>query len=409
MAENPSAAKRRPQQVAAENTPPRFDVIVLGGGAAGLFCAIEAGKRQRRVLVLEHNDRTGRKIEISGGRRCNFTNLYTNPDAYISRNPNFCRSALARYSPHDFIALAEQHGLTYHEKKLGQLFCDQQSQGIIDMLLEECRRAQVEIQTGRQVRHVEYNGLYRVHTNHDAFESPVIVVASGGLSIAKLGASDLGYRIAAHFELPCVETRPGLVPLTLTDPDRERWRHLQGVSFAAEATYRSSSFHENVLFTHRGLSGPAILQISSYWQKGQPLYLNLLPSENGERFFELHERREATLSNLLSQHMPKRFAKSWCEEQKWDRPLRQLSVKEKKKVIEALTRWPIVPDDYEGYHKAEVTVGGIDTQALSPKTMEAKHQPGLYFIGEVVDVTGWLGGYNFQWAWASGYCAGNAL
>lgn len=384
----------------------RYDVIILGGGAAGLMCAIEAGKRGRRALVLERNERVGRKIEISGGGRCNFTNLYAEPDRYLSDNPRFCRSALARYTANDFIALIESHNIGYHEKKLGQLFCDERSRGVIRMLENECAQAGVEIRAGHDALDVEKNEFFRVHAVDNVIEAQSVVVACGGLSIPKVGASDMGYRIARRFHLDMIEPRPGLVPLLWTPEDCARWGDLRGTAFETEAHCGKATFAESALFTHRGLSGPAILQISSYWREGQAIRLNLLPGLDPEAWLMSHRGDSALLSSLLSERLPRRLAKRWCELNEIDAPLKQLGEKTLRRAAERLRDWRIVPAGCEGYRKAEVTLGGVDTRALSPKTMEAKRVPGLYFIGEVVDVTGWLGGYNFQWAWSSGWCAG---
>ncbi len=392
-----------------------WDVIVIGAGAAGLFCAIEAGKRGRRVLVLEHAERVGKKIGISGGGRCNFTNIYTSPENFVSANPHFCKSALARYTPADFISLVEKHGIAYHEKKLGQLFCDGSSQQIIDMLLRECAAAGVKVCCSCQVLKVatgpvnEKNGRFSLSTNQGSFQSSSLVIATGGLSIAPLGATDFGYRVARQFGLGIEEPRPGLVPLTLSARMQKQLTPLSGVSLDALVScngHTSREFRENILITHRGLSGPAILQISTFWQPGTPVSINLLPDEDAFDILKCNQSSAIELVNLLSRHLPKRFAQAWCELYAPSKPLKQYDNPELSGIAEKLHNMQITPAGTEGFKKAEVTAGGVSTTELSSQTMEAKRVPGLYFIGEVVDVTGQLGGYNFQWAWASGYAAG---
>jgi hypothetical protein len=382
------------------------DVIVIGGGAAGLFCAIEAGKRGRRALVLEHADRVGKKIAISGGGRCNFTNVYSTPQNFLSANPSFVKSALARYSPQDFIALVEKHGIAYHEKKLGQLFCDNGSRRIIEMLLDECASANVEIRLNCLVRKVEKEAAFILETNQGRFESDSLVVATGGLSIPPLGATDFGYRLARQFGLRIRETRPALVPLTFASAALQDLKALSGVSIDALVACNGIDFRENILLTHRGLSGPAILQISSYWKKGDTLSIDLLPGRDAREILTARHQSEVELANLLSQYLPRRFAHAWCDLYAPSRPLKSYSTKELEEVARKLHGWHLKPDGTEGYRKAEVTLGGVDTGELSSKTMEARKAHGLYFIGEVVDVTGHLGGHNFQWAWASGFAAG---
>jgi predicted Rossmann fold flavoprotein len=384
----------------------KWDVIVIGAGAAGLFCAIEAGKRGRRVLVLEHSDRVGKKIAISGGGRCNFTNVQTNSDNFLSANPHFCKSALARYTPADFISLVEKHGIAYHEKKLGQLFCDGSSQQITNLLLRECQTAGVEIRCGCQVLKVLKADSFSVSTNQGTFDSSSLVIATGGLSIAPLGATDFGYRIARQFELRIEETRPGLVPFTLTSQMLKELTKLSGVSLAALVRCGNKDFRENILFTHRGLSGPAILQISSYWKPGTPISIDLLPDEHALEMLTADQSSDIELATLLSRYLPKRFAQAWCELYAASRPLKQYNKSELEDIAQRLHNMQITPSGTEGFKKAEVTAGGVSTTELSSQTMEAKRVPGLYFIGEVVDVTGQLGGYNFQWAWASAFAAG---
>jgi predicted Rossmann fold flavoprotein len=385
------------------------DVIIIGGGAAGLMCAIEAGRRGRSVSVIEHADRVGKKIEISGGGRCNFTNLYTTPQNFLSANPHFHKSALARYTPADFIALVERHRIRYHEKKLGQLFCDESSRLIISMLLRECAEAGVEIRTNCKVSNVRRESSFTVETNRGALESESLVVATGGLSIPKLGATDFGYRLARQFGLKIVQPTPALVPLTLAPRELESFRPLSGVSVPSRVRLGGAEFVENILVTHRGLSGPAVLQISSYWTRGEALDIDLLPGLDAYELLSGRRETSAELATLLGLHLPKRFAQRWCELYAPSRPLRSYTEGELRDVARALHGWRVMPAGTEGFQKAEVTKGGVDTDELSSKTLEARRVPGLYFIGEVVDVTGHLGGFNFQWAWASGYAAGQSV
>jgi len=387
----------------------QYDAIILGAGAAGLMCAIEAGKRGRRVLVLEHADRIGKKILISGGGRCNFTNLHTTAANFLSANPHFVKSALARYTPADVIALIEKHGIAYHEKKLGQLFCDRSAQEIVGMLEKECRGAGVEIKTGAAVREV-YKEVRKadgfvVRTDSQTFHSSRVVVATGGLSIPKIGATSFGYDLARQFGLKIQEPRPALVPLVFSEADSKRWTDLAGVSTEVIASVPGNrpSFREKMLFTHRGLSGPAILQISSYWEPGAPVLLDLAPERDLVGEFRARGTRDiANWKSMLRDVLPRRLADRWLEVQ----PLTGISDLALAEGERQLHEWKIVPAGTEGYSKAEVTAGGIDTDELSAKTMESKNVPGLFLIGEVVDVTGQLGGFNFQWAWASGFCAG---
>lgn len=389
-----------------------WDVIILGGGAAGLFCAIEAGKRGRQVLVLERSDRVGKKIAISGGGRCNFTNIYTAPENFISANPHFCKSALARYTPADFIALVEKHGIAYHEKKLGQLFCDGSSQQIIDMLLRECGDAAVEIRCQSDVREVQKDdktSSFKLTTNQGPLTTSALVIATGGLSIAPLGATDFGYRIARQFGLRIEQPRPGLVPFTLNPKLLAQLAKLSGISVDALVSFNGKEFRENVLITHRGLGGPAILQISSYWQSRQPVSIDLLPDEDAFEFLKQHEHSDVELANLLARSLPKRFAHAWCELFAPSKPMKQYNRQQLGNIAKQINDLSIVPAGTEGFRKAEVTAGGVSTDELSSQTMEARRVSGLYFIGEVVDVTGHLGGFNFQWAWASAYAAGHAV
>jgi predicted Rossmann fold flavoprotein len=383
-----------------------YEVIIIGAGAAGLMCAIEAGRRGRKVVVLEHNGSVGRKIAISGGGRCNFTNTNTRPENFISANPHFCKSALARYTPQDFINLVKKHRIAYYEKKLGQLFCVESAGQIIQMLLDESAAAGVEIRLNCEVKAVTKDGLFRVETNQGVFSADSLVIATGGLSIPKIGATDFGYRVARQFGLKIIETRPALAPLRFGAGEAEKLTTLSGVAVDATAKYGKVSFRENILVTHRGLSGPAILQISSYWRPGEEIGLDLLPELDAAELLRAARSRKVALAALLSQHLPQRFAQAWCALHAPARPLNQISDKELRSVAERLHDWRLRFNQTEGYAKAEVTAGGVDTRELSSQTMAARRVAGLYFIGEVVDVTGWLGGYNFQWAWASGFAAG---
>jgi len=383
-----------------------YDVLILGAGAAGLMCAIEAGRRGRRVLVMERNRKVGEKIRISGGGRCNFTNLHTTPDNFISANPDFCKSALTRYTPRDFVALVERHGIGYHEKKLGQLFCNDSSQRIIEMLLAECRKAGVEIRSGCNVTGVEGPRPFRVQTNGGPVAAESLVVATGGLSIPKMGATDLGYRIARQFGLKIQPTRPALVPLTFDPPTRAEFGELSGLSIDSVVYTDGVRFRENLLFTHRGLSGPAILQASSYWRPGAFLTVDLDPDRSVEQNLRNHHDRNVMLHTVLDRFLPRRFVQKWCTSLDGSKPIRQYSSRDLDQLSYKLHHWRVTPAGTEGYARAEVTAGGVNTDELSSKTMESRQDPGLYFIGEVVDVTGQLGGFNFQWAWASGFVAG---
>ena len=389
----------------------QFDVVVIGAGAAGMICAAEAGKRGRSVLVVDHAPKPGEKIRISGGGRCNFTNLNTSPAQFISRNPSFAISALRRYTQRDFIALVERYGIAYHEKTLGQLFCDGSSRQIVDLLLGEMREARVRLRLGTPVETVERNGegfLLRLPTGAVGCRS--LVVATGGKSIPKMGATGFGYDLARQFGLAVVETRPALVPLTLEPTLLERLAPLAGVAVDAVAACGRTTFAEAMLFTHRGLSGPAILQISSYWREGDEVTQTLLPGVkliDELRAARAQNGRQA-LQTALSAFLPKRLAQMVADGEKGPANLADYSDKRLRGIEEAVNRWRFKPAGSEGYRTAEVTLGGVDTRELDSRTMEAKAVPGLYFIGEVVDVTGWLGGYNFQWAWSSGWCAGQA-
>jgi hypothetical protein len=384
----------------------KFDALILGAGAAGLFCAAEAGKRGRRVAVLERADRIGKKILISGGGRCNFTNIYCRPENFLSANEHFAKSALARYTPSDFIALVEKYRIPYHEKTLGQLFCDRSAQDITNMLESECRDAGVEVFLNSKIQEVQHTTEFVVRTDSAELRAPVLVVATGGLSIPKIGATAQGYDLARQFGLKIVNTRPALVPLVLPKKEQTLYVDLAGVSAGVVVSTNHHSFREQMLFTHRGLSGPAILQISSYWERGKPLRIDLAPDRQvTPSIREAKTRNLSTARAAFLGVLPKRFAERWLElhaPESWTN--QDLDWLERD-----LHEWILVPADTEGYEKAEVTAGGVDTDELSSKTMESRKVPGLFFIGEVVDVTGHLGGFNFQWAWASAAAAGRAL
>ena len=382
-------------------------MIVIGGGGAGLMCAFTAGQRGRKVALLERNSRLGLKIAISGGGRCNFSNLGASPENYLSQNPRFCVSALARYTPEDFLRLVEKHRIAFHEKKLGQLFCNVSSRAIIEMLLAECAATRVEVMVESRVAKIERNESgFSLDTSRGPMSCAALVIATGGLSYPQLGASDFGYRVARQFDLDVIEPRPGLVPFLLPQPERAAFGALSGISLPVIARIDGTSFAEAMLITHRGLSGPAILQISSFWRKGDRITLDLLPQHPDDDWLQRARTSNATAKSLLARAWPARFAELWCELYTSPKPLAQMNRTEFEALLQLLHAWPIRPLETEGYPKAEVTVGGVSTSELSSQTMEARHVPGLYFIGEVVDVTGWLGGYNFQWAWASGHAAG---
>ena len=383
-----------------------YDAIIIGGGAAGLFCALQAGKRGKRVLVIEHNAEVGRKILISGGGRCNFTNRDVRAEHFVSSNPHFAKSALAGYTSSDFIEMVKRHRIEFYEKKLGQLFCRHSSRQIVEMLLAECRTARVTIKTACTVKSVSMDEKYVVQTSEGNAAAKCLVVACGGLSFAKVGATDLGHRLARQFGHKIVETRPSLVALVGKARD---WPQLAGVSADAVVSSGKMSFRENILFTHRGLSGPAILQISNYWKKGVPVAIDLLPDTDVIAAIESARTSRQTLGNYLSQLLPHRLVQFVTERRGVNKPIDQLSNSELQQVSDELNHWQVEFTATEGYDRAEVTLGGVSTAELSSKTMESKLSPGLYFIGEVVDVTGWLGGYNFQWAWSSGHAAASAL
>ena len=386
------------------------DVIVIGAGAAGLFCAIQAGKRGRSVLVLERSDKIGKKIRISGGGRCNFTNLHSTSKNFLSKNPHFCKSALAQYTPQDFIALVEKHRIAYHEKKLGQLFCDKTSDEIVRMLESECRDAGVEIQTDRSVSAITRSGgRFKIETSEEDFDCESLVIATGGLSIPKMGATDFGYRVAKQFGLGIVACRPALVPFLWSAQDLRFYTELAGISADAVVSCDGREFRENILFTHKGLSGPAILQISSYWKKDATVVIDLLPESDAMDDLVAGRNKGSDLVAVLSKRLPRRLAQKWLEHNVPAKTFSHCTGKDLKAIADKLHRWQIVPAGTEGYEKAEVTSGGVDTDAFSSKTLECGKVPGLYFIGEVLDVTGHLGGHNFQWAWSSGFAAGQAV
>jgi len=400
----------------------QFDVIIIGAGAAGMMCAAQAGARGRRVLLVDHAEKLGERIRISGGGRCNFTNRSVSADNYLSQNPHFCRSALARFTQHDFIAMLEKRRIAYHEREHGQLFCNDSAEEIIAMLRDACADAGVRWAMLCAVQDIERLAgdaalPWRVHTDQGAFRSQSLVVASGGLAIPKIGASPFGYRLAEQFAIPVVPPRPALVPLALAPELLEPLKPMAGATLDASARFDQAAFRENVLITHRGLSGPAILQISSYWQmqeyrsgKKLPVEIDLLPGIDAGDWLEQQRQGRVHLPNLLAEHLPRRFAHEWCAlyggDKAVNRPIGELGRRDLDRIASQLNAWPLMPAGTLGFAKAEVTLGGVSTAALSSKTMEAREAPGLYFIGEVVDVTGWLGGYNFQWAWSSGWVAG---
>jgi predicted Rossmann fold flavoprotein len=387
-------------------------VLVIGGGAAGLMCAATAGYRGRTVTVLEGSNRCGKKILMSGGGRCNFTNTGTGPGNFLSRNPHFCKSALARYRPIDFIEMVERHGIAYHEKELGQLFCDESSKQIVKLLLDECDWAGVHIATGIAISSIRFAGdRFEVETAQGIYRAEKLVVATGGLSIPSMGASGLGYSIARQFGHALVETRAGLVPFTLSGKPLEQYAELAGVALPIAVRVGGTEFRNALLFTHRGLSGPAILQISSYWNLGEAIEIDLLPGRDaGTELLALQQQgHKAELKTVLAEWLPKRLAQLLCTVFFSNKPVNQYKHAELRDIAFALQHWRITPSGTEGYRTAEVTLGGVNTEGVSSSSFESKHQPGLYFIGEVLDVTGHLGGYNFQWAWASGHAAGSAV
>ncbi|ART55599.1 aminoacetone oxidase family FAD-binding enzyme [Acidovorax carolinensis] len=407
---------------------PFYDAIVIGAGAAGLFCAAQAGQRGLKVLLIDHADKVAEKIRISGGGRCNFTNRDLDPAAphkhFVGQNPQFCRSALSRYTTADFIALVQKHGIAFHEKHKGQLFADRSAEDIIAMLLAECAAGGVTHWQPCGVKKIAFSapgagessaGSYQMDTDRGPVAARSLVIATGGLSIPKIGATDFGYRLAQQFGIALIERRPGLVPLTFDGADWAPYAQLAGLALPVQistgAKKNRMAFDEDLLFTHRGLSGPAVLQISSYWQEGTPLAINLAPhTDLSTALLQAKARSKKRIANELATLVPSRLADAWAgQDADWQRPVNEASDKALARLAERLARWELTPMGTEGYKKAEVTLGGVDTRALSQQTMECKTQPGLYFIGEVVDVTGWLGGYNFQWAWASAHACAQAL
>jgi hypothetical protein len=384
------------------------DVIIIGGGAAGLLCAATAGYRGKRVLVIEHAKQVGRKILMSGGGRCNFTNLEVDPTHFVSQNEHFCKSALSRFTPQNFIDLVNKHHIAYHEKTLGQLFCDGKASQIVTLLLDECKESDVTIQTSTDVISIKKDQRFSVHTNYGEYVCESLVIATGGLSIPSMGATGFGYTIAKQFGLNVIACEPSLVPLIWTAKQQKNFSELAGIALPVILSCHHQEFREAILFTHKGLSGPAILQISNYWAKGDTITINFLP---GCILFDVMkgwqiERPHMELKNLLAELIPKRLAQYWLEHFATNKPVNQYNDKELTAIAALFQEWGFIPNSTEGYQIAEVTRGGVDTKELSSKTFESIKVPGLYFVGEVIDVTGWLGGFNFQWAWASGYCAG---
>lgn len=390
-----------------------WDVIVIGAGAAGLHCAAHAAKRGKSVLVLDHAKQAGKKILISGGGRCNFTNMYAGPDNFLSSNPHFCKSALSRYTQWDFIGLVAEYGIPYHEKTLGQLFCDDSAKDIVRMLMSECDRYGARVQLRTEIVSVDFDDEYCVETSRGEYRSDKLVVACGGLSMPKLGATPLGYQIAEQFGHSIVPVRAGLVPFTLQEDDKERFAELSGVAVPVTAEANDGYFREAMLFTHRGVSGPAILQVSSYWQPGEAVTINLLPDLDAYEWLKDQQKQQpkTQLNTVLQAHFPKRVVTALAEHHQWplSNKLADTSNAQFQTIADNLNRWQLKPNGTEGYRTAEVTLGGVNVDEVSSKTMESQKQPGLYFIGEVLDVTGWLGGFNFQWAWSSGFACGSEL
>lgn len=390
-----------------------FDVVIIGASASGLMCASEAGKRGRKVLVLDHANKAGKKILMSGGGRCNFTNYNVSAENYLSHNPHFCKSALSRFSQWDFIAMVERYKIPYHEREHGQLFCDVSAKDILNMLLTECRHAGVDIRLKHEIKRIEkrHENGFVIYTHQGDFSCQSVVIASGGLSIPRMGASPFGYKIAEQFGIKVWPTRAGLVPFTLHDKDKARFASLSGIAVECVVATDKIAFRENVLFTHRGLSGPAILQVSSYWQAGEAIHLKLLADTDLATILQEQKRRhpKQQLKTAVAIHLPKRLVAVLLDESLAARSLHDLSNKQIDNIASHIQDFIIQPNGTEGYRTAEVTVGGVDCNALSSKTMQCRSVKGLYFVGEVVDITGWLGGYNFQWAWSSGWCAGQAV
>lgn len=392
------------------DSPIQTDILIIGASASGLMCAIEAGKRGRKVIVLDHVNKPGKKILMSGGGRCNFTNYHVSAENYISHNPHFCKSALSRYTQWDFLALVNQYEIPFHERSNGQLFCNNSAKDILNMLLSECEKYSVTIKLKTEISSLEKlpNNNFQITTDSKNYTCQSLVVATGGLSIPKMCATPLGYKIAQQFGMKVWPTSAGLVAFTLQPAEKERFSPLSGIAIESVVSNQRISFRENILYTHRGLSGPAILQISSYWQPGESISINLLPDINLAEMLKKAQQQhpQQQLKNYLALHLPKRVIDALVEESLSDKALQTLSHKEFKSVADQLQNWTIKPNATLGYRTAEVTLGGVDCDTLSSKSMESRTIPGLYFIGEVVDVTGWLGGYNFQWAWSSGWCAG---
>ncbi len=390
----------------------QYDVVIIGAGAAGLMCAITAGNRGRKVLLIDHANKAGKKILMSGGGRCNFTNMYSEPENFLSHNPHFCKSALARYTQWDFIALVDKHAIPYHEKKLGQLFCDNKSSDILEMLLTECDDANVRVQLNTTVTNIEKTEPgFKLASSVGALTCTSLVIATGGLSIPTMGATGFGYDIARQFGHDIYSTRAGLVPFVITNQLKPLCEALSGSSADATVTCNGTLFRENILFTHRGISGPAILQISSYWNEGDEIEINLLPDHDAESWLEEQQntRPNSELRTVLSDLFTKKMANLFCDNWFESKPMKQYTPNELKRVAIQLSAWKITPSGTEGYRTAEVTIGGVDTKQLSSKTMMSNNVDGLYFIGEVVDVTGWLGGFNFSWSWSSGHAAGESV
>ena len=391
----------------------KFDVIIIGAGAAGLMCAAEAGKRGRKVLVLEKANKPGKKILMSGGGRCNFTNYHIHPHAYISHNPHFCKSALSRYTQWDFINLVKKHHIPFHEKTLGQLFCDHKSQDILNLLLAECDQDSIEIRLNTEIERIEKESdhHFKLISSRGRFHCQSLVIASGGLSIPTMGASPFGYKVAEQFGIKVFPTRAGLVPLTLHEQDKEQFSVLAGISINSNVRHNNIQFQDNILFTHRGLSGPAILQISSYWSAGETIFVNLLPETDASEMLTLAKKLQPLkqLKSILTEHFPKRFIDSFFTNNIIEKQMANIANLQLEEIATQLNTWQVKPNGTEGYRTAEVTLGGVDCDAISSKTMAVLTIPGLFFIGEVLDVTGWLGGYNFQWAWSSGWAAGQVV
>ncbi|MDV6316624.1 NAD(P)/FAD-dependent oxidoreductase [Idiomarina sp. HP20-50] len=390
-----------------------WDVIIIGAGAAGLHCAAHAAKGGNSVLVLDHAKQAGKKILISGGGRCNFTNMYAGPENFLSSNPHFCKSALSRYTQWDFIGLVAEYGIAYHEKTLGQLFCDDSAKDIVRMLMSECDRHGAKVQLRTDVISVEHDSNYRIETSKGEYRCDKLVVACGGLSMPKLGATPLGYQLAEQFGHSIVPVRAGLVPFTLQEDEKNRFAEVSGVAVPVTAEANNGYFREAMLFTHRGVSGPAILQVSSYWQPGEAVTINLLPDLDAFEWLKTQQQQQpkTQLNTVLQQHFPKRVVSAFAKQHQWplSNKLADTSNAQFQAIADNLNRWQLKPNGTEGYRTAEVTLGGVNVDEVSSKTMESKKQPGLYFIGEVLDVTGWLGGFNFQWAWSSGFACGSEL